>query len=48
MNKIKRMTYFMEAPMHAFPRYSAILLALAFSIPVAFAQDVEDFDIAVE
>ena len=34
--------------MHAFPRYSAILLALAFSVPVAFAQDVEDLDIAVE
>ena len=34
--------------MHAFPRYSAILLALAFSVPVAFAQDVEDIDIAVE
>ena len=31
----------MEAPMHAFPRYSAILLALAFSVPAAFAQDVE-------
>ena len=28
--------------MHAFPRYSAILLALAFSLPVAFAQEVED------
>lgn len=41
MKKIKDMTYFMEAPMHAFPRYSAILLALAFSIP-ALAQDVED------
>ena len=48
MNKIKKMTYFMEAPMHAFPRYSAILLALAFSVPVAFAQDVEDLDLAVE
>ena len=33
--------------MHAFPRYSAILLALAFSIP-ALAQDVEDVDIAVD
>ncbi|MBP5586063.1 MAG: hypothetical protein J6Y92_06895 [Lentisphaeria bacterium] len=41
MKKIKDMKYFMEAPMHAFPRYSAILLALAFSIPV-LAQDVED------
>ena len=37
MKKINDMKYFMEAPMHAFPRYSAILLALAFSIP-AFAQ----------
>ena len=33
---------------HAFPRYSAVLLALAFSLPVAFAQDVEDLDLAVE
>ena len=48
MKKIKDMTYFMEAPMHAFPRYSAILLALAFSLPAAFAQEVEDIDIAVE
>ena len=48
MKKIKDMTYFMEAPMHAFPRYSAILLALAFSIPAAFAQEVEDIDIAAE
>ena len=45
MKKIKDMTYFMEAPMQAFPRYSAILLALAFSIP-AFAQEVEDIAIA--
>ena len=48
MKKINDMTYFMEAPMHAFPRYSAILLALAFSVPVAFAQEVEDLDIAME
>jgi len=48
MKKIKDMTYFMEASMHAFPRYSAILLALALMTPVAFAQDVEDLDIAVE
>ena len=45
MKKIKDMTYFMEAPMHAFPRYSAILLALALSLPAAFAQEVEDLDI---
>ena len=45
MKKIIDMKYFMEAPMQAFPRYSAILLALAFSIP-AFAQDIED--VAVE
>ena len=47
MKKIKDMKYFMEAPMHAFPRYSAILLALAFSIP-AFAQEVEDVAIEEE
>ena len=47
MKKIKDLTYFMEAPMHAFPRYSAILLALAFSLPAAFAQD-EDIDVAAE
>ena len=48
MKNIKDMTYFMEAPMHAFPRYSAILLAFALTLPVAFAQDVEDLDIAFE
>ena len=48
MKKIKDLTYFMEAPMHAFPRYSAILLALALSLPAAFAQEVEDIDIAIE
>ena len=48
MKKIKEMTYFMEAPMHAFPRYSAVLLALAISLPSAFAQEVEDIDIAIE
>lgn len=48
MKKIKDMTYFTEAPMHAFPRYSAILLALAISLPAAFAQEVEDLDIAAE
>ena len=47
MKKINDMKYFMEAPMHAFPRYSAILLALAFSIP-AFAQEVEDIAIEEE
>ena len=47
MKKIKDMKYFMEAPMHAFPRYSAILLALAFSIP-ALAQEVEDIAIEEE
>jgi Flp pilus assembly secretin CpaC/tetratricopeptide (TPR) repeat protein len=34
--------------MHAFPRYSAVLLALAFSLPAVYAQEVEDIDIAVE
>ncbi|MBR4716591.1 MAG: hypothetical protein IKP09_00890 [Lentisphaeria bacterium] len=34
--------------MHAFPRYSAILLALAFSLPAAFAQEVEDIAIEEE
>ena len=48
MKKIKDMTYFMEAPMHAFPRYSAILMALAISLPAAFAQEVEDLDLTVE
>ena len=48
MKKKYNMTYLMEAPMYAFPRYSAILLALAFSIPAAFAQEVEDIDIAAE
>ena len=48
MKKIKDMTYFMEAPMHAFPRYSAILLALAFSLPAAFAQEVEDIPVEEE
>lgn len=43
MKKIN-MTYFMEASMHAFPRYSAILLALAFSVPVAFAQEIDETD----
>ena len=47
MKKINDMKYFMEAPMHAFPRYSAILLALAFSIP-ALAQEVEDIAIEEE
>ena len=48
MKMIKDLKYFMEAPMHdAFPRYSAILLALAFSIP-AFAQEVEDIDLEEE
>jgi len=48
MKNIKNMTYFVEAPMHAFPRYSAILLALALSVPVAFAQDVEELEIVEE
>ena len=48
MKKIKDMKYFMEAPMHAFPRYSAILLALALSVPVVLAQDVEELEIAEE
>ena len=47
MKMIKDMKYFMEAPMQAFPRYSAILLALAFSIP-ALAQEVEDIDLEEE
>ena len=47
MKKIKDLKYFMEAPMHAFPRYSAILLALAFSIP-AIAQEVEDVPVVEE
>ena len=47
MKKMTDLKYFMEAPMQAFPRYSAILLALAFSIP-AFAQDVEDVVIEEE
>ncbi len=47
MKMIKDMKYFMEAPMQAFPRYSAILLALAFSVP-AFAQEVEDIAIEEE
>ncbi len=47
MKKIKDLKYFMEAPMQAFPRYSAILLALAFSVP-AFAQEVEDIAIEEE
>ncbi len=47
MKKINDMKYFMEAPMHAFPRYSAILLALAFLIP-ALAQEVEDIAIEEE
>ncbi len=47
MKMIKDMKYFMEAPMQAFPRYSAILLALAFSIP-AIAQEVEDIAIEEE
>ena len=48
MKKINDMKYFMEAPMHdAFPRYSAILLALAFSIP-AIAQEVEDVPVEEE
>ena len=34
--------------MHAFPRYSAILLALALSLPAAFAQEVEDIAIEEE
>ena len=48
MKKKYNMTYLMEAPMHAFPRYSAILLALAFSLPAAFAQEVEDIAIEEE
>ena len=48
MKKIKDMTYFMEASMHAFPRYSAILVALALMVPAAFAQEVEDLDVAIE
>ena len=48
MKIIKNMTYFVEAPMHAFPRYSAILLALALSLPVAFAQDIEEVEIVEE
>ena len=48
MKKIKAMTYFMEAPMHAFPRYSAILLALALMAPATFAQEIEDLDVALE
>lgn len=47
MKKIKDLKYFMEAPMHAFPRYSAILLALAFSVP-ALAQEVEDIPVEEE
>lgn len=47
MKNINDMKYFMEAPMHAFPRYSAILLALAFSIP-AIAQEVEDVPVEEE
>ncbi len=47
MKKIKDLKYFMEAPMHAFPRYSAILLALAFSVP-ALAQEVEDVPVEEE
>ena len=48
MKKKYNMTYLMEAPMYAFPRYSAILLALAFSLPAAFAQEVEDIAIEEE
>ena len=47
MKIIKDMKYFVEAPMHAFPRYSAVLLALAFAVPVALAQEIdEDFELA--
>ena len=42
MKIIKDMKYFVEAPMHAFPRYSAVLLALALAVPVAFAQDIDE------
>ena len=48
MKKNKVMTYLMEAPMHANPRYSAILLALALSLPVAYAQEVTDIDLEDE
>ena len=40
MKIIKDMKYFVEAPMHAFPRYSAVLLALALAVPVALAQEI--------
>jgi tetratricopeptide (TPR) repeat protein len=42
------MTYLMEAPMHAYPRYSAILLALALSLPAVYAQEVTDVEIEEE
>ena len=44
MTKNKVMTYLMEAPMHAYPRYSAILLALALSLPAVYAQEVTDVE----
>ncbi|MBO7088517.1 MAG: hypothetical protein J6W70_01315, partial [Lentisphaeria bacterium] len=48
MTKNKVMTYLMEAPMHAYPRYSAILLALALSLPAVYAQEVTDVEIEEE
>ena len=48
MTKNKVMTYLMEAPMHATPRYSAILLALALSLPAVYAQEVTDVEIEEE
>ena len=48
MKKNKAMTYLMEAPMHANPRYSAILLALALSLPAVYAQEVTDIDLEEE
>ena len=48
MTKNKVMTYLMEAPMHAYPRYSAILLALALSLPAVYAQEMTDVEIEEE
>ena len=48
MTKNKVMTYLMEAPMHAYPCYSAILLALALSLPAVYAQEMPDVEIEEE
>ena len=48
MTKNKVMTYLMEAPMHAYPRYSAIFLALALSLPAVYAQEMAEVAVIEE